>query len=118
MIIKKLMKLIEKIKNFFGFQMPLMEITPERANEIIEKIVDTVSKYDMNLPASIVSAALFPSSTIISQTMILPLAPFFELIGLNGYEYAAFLDNKENMGRVKKRLEQIKKEKDSKGWVW
>ena len=111
------MKLIEKIKDFFGFKLPSMEITSERRVEIIEKIVDTISKYDMLFPSSIVVAGLIPTSTIISQTAFLPFAPFLELLGINGYEYAAFLGNKENVERLHVRIEQIRQQKEHK-WVW
>jgi hypothetical protein len=105
---------LDKIKDFFGFKLPSMEISPEREDEIIEKVVESVSKYGFVLPSLIVSHMLYPVSTLLVHTAILPAVPIIEFLGLNAYEYAAFLNKKENVKRIMDRLEELKIETDAK----
>jgi hypothetical protein len=105
---------LDKIKDFFGFELPSLEISPEREDEIIEKIVASVTKHGFVLPSLIVSQMLYPVSRLLVQTTILPAAPLIEFLGLNAYEYAAFLNKKENVKRITDRLTELKIEQDAK----
>ena len=105
---------LDKIKDFFGFELPSLEISPEREDEIIEKIVESVSKHGFVLPSLIVSQMLYPVSTLLVHTAILPAAPLIEFLGLKGYEYAAFLNKKGNIKRITDKLEALKMEQDTK----
>jgi hypothetical protein len=105
---------IDKIKDFFGFQLPSMEISPEREDAIIDKIVESVSNYGFVFPSLIVSHMLYPVSTLLVHTTILPILPIIEFLGINAREYAAFLNKKENVKRIMDRLEELKDEQDEK----
>ena len=105
---------LAKIKDFFGFELPSLEISPERENEIIEKIIRAVKKHGFVLPSLIVSQMLYPVSSILVHTTLLPAAPIIEFLGLNVSEYAAFLNKRENVKRITDRLEQLKIEQDEK----
>ena len=109
------MPLLKKIKDFFGFQMPSMEISSERENEMIEKIAQFVSKIGMEWPVLLVGWGYVPVATIVTQTTLLPMAPLLEAIGVRGFEYTAFFEKKENVKRLLERIEQLRQEKESRG---
>ncbi len=103
-----------KIKDFFGFQLPSLEIAPEREDEIIEKIVAAVADYGFVFPSLLVSHMLYPVSPILVHTTILPMLPILEFFGVKAGEYAAFLNKRANVKRVMDRLEDLKKVTDAK----
>jgi hypothetical protein len=107
------MPFLKKVKDFFGFQMPSLEISPERENEIIEKIAQFVSKIGMEWPVLLIGWGYVPVSTIMAQTTLLPLAPLLEAVGIRGFEYTAFFEKKENVKRLLERIEQLRKERES-----
>ena len=110
------MAIIKKIKEFFGFQLPSTEISPNREDEIINNVVALVSRSDMELPALLMLSSLIPLGTILSQLALYPIAPIFELVGIKGYQYAAFVEKKDNLRRLVKKIEQKYQEKDKKGF--
>ena len=102
--------LLSRIKDIFTFSDdPVIKISPERVEEIIETIVVVVSNYGLELPALLLTKPFVPTSTIIGQTIVAPFAPFLETFGVKGYELAAFLDDKENLKRLISRIEEINK---------
>ena len=104
---------LERIKKFLGFELPTFELTPEREEEIINKIIGAVQKSGMALPVSFFLAGLEPVSTILGH-MAIPAAPFMEMIGIQGYEYTAFLLNKNNINRINERLARLREEREKK----
>jgi hypothetical protein len=108
------MSFLKKVKDFFGFQIPRMEISPERESEIIEKIAGLVSRLGMELPALLIGYAYVPVATIVTQTTLLPLAPFLEAVGIKGFEYTAFFEKKENVKRLLERIDQLRREREAK----
>jgi len=111
--VKNRMSTLKKIKDFFGFQMPSMEISPERENEIIEKTARFVSRLGMEWPAILIGSGYVPVSTILAQTTLLPLAPLLELVGIRGFEYTAFFEKKDNVKRLLERIDELRKERES-----
>jgi len=102
----------EKIKGFLRIELPPMELPPERENELIEKIARIISRYGMEGPAILMTSGFVPVSTIMSLTTLLPLAPLLELMGIHGYEYTAFLNNKNNLKRLLERLDELRRERE------
>jgi len=90
-----------------------IKISDDRVEEIIDKIVEIVSKYGLELPAFLIARPFVPTSTLISQTIIVPFSPFIEMLGINGFEIAAFLDNKENLKKLTSKLEESKINKEN-----
>jgi hypothetical protein len=103
----------EKIKDFFGFELPSLEISSEREDEIIEKIVKAVSNYGFVFPSLLVSHMLYPVSPILVHTTILPMLPILEFFGVKASEYAAFLNKRANVKRVMDKLEELKRDTDA-----
>ena len=101
------MKLIEILKH-----VPPLDLDPEKEDELVEKLVQAISKSNLELPAILWGTGYVPMSTILSQTALLPLAPFLEMLGIRGYEYTAFFSKKRNVQRLLERLEELKKEKE------
>ena len=110
----KTKEIFSRIKDFFGdlFELPSTEISPEREEEIIDKVARAVSRFDMELPAMFMGNLFVPISTIVSQTVLTPSALFFELIGIDGYEVAAFFRKKDNLKRLISRLEELQLAKE------
>lgn len=109
------MPFLKKVKDFFGFQLPSMEISPEREKEIIEKIAGFVSKMGMEWPVLLIGWGYVPVSTIVAQTTLLPMAPILEAIGIRGFEYTAFFEKKDNVKRLLERIEELREKRESKG---
>jgi len=103
---------LKKIKDFFGFQMPSMDITPERENEIIEKIARFVSRMGMELPVELIGWGYLPAATVVALTTLLPMATLLEAIGVRGFEYTAFFEKKENVKRLLERIEQLRQQRE------
>ncbi len=103
-----------KIKDFIGFEFPSLEISPEREDEILEKIVAAVSDYGFIFPSLLVSYMVYPVSSILVHTTILPMLPILEFFGVKASEYAAFLNKRSNVKRIMDRLEEMKVETDAK----
>lgn len=103
------MTLLDKIKHFF--ELPKIEITPEREDELIEKIAKIVRQFGLELPAQLVTSLLYPVSSIVADTTFLPIVPFLEGMGIKGWEWAAFLEKKDNILRLQDRLEEMEQEK-------
>jgi hypothetical protein len=108
---------LKKIKDWIGFEVPSFEITKEREEEIIDKTISVLNKWGMVLPASLMLYGFEPMSSIVSQTMLLPWAPFLEFLGVKGYEYTAFLMKKENVRAINKRLSELRAQRE-KGGFW
>lgn len=101
-----------------GFQIPTLEITPEREKEIIDKVTEKILQYRLEAPALLFLIPFQPISLIASQLTVLPFAPLLEAFEIPGYDYVAFLKKSENLKRIIKNIEEAtsKKEK-SKGWL-
>ena len=90
---------------------PSLTIDPEKEEELINKLTDTISKYDMELPAMLLLAPFAPLSTVLTQIYLITFVPFLEVLGIKGYEYAALFNKKENVKRLLNKLEDKKRAK-------
>jgi hypothetical protein len=100
------------------FQIPTLEITEEREEEIIKNFTDTIIEHGFESPALLFLIPLKPVSPIASQLTLLPFAPLMESFNIPAYDYVAFLRKMENMDRILEVIEEHmdKKEKDG-GWL-
>ena len=87
---------------------PTLEITPEQEDEMIERIVEKITKYDMELPAIFLGSGFRSTSTVLSQMVLLPITPYLDAFGINGEDYVALFSNKENVRRLMERLDEEK----------
>ena len=86
----------------------ILEISEERAIELIDKISNFIAKKRMAAPAIMTIESLRPLARIGSQLMYF-LAPFAEII-FNAKEYqefAALLENEEYVRLLIKRIDEI-----------
>jgi hypothetical protein len=93
-------RFIDWLKDFFC-NIPDFEITPERETELIEDLVEKITKYDLE-----------STSTVLSHMVLVPLTPYLEAFGINGDDYVALFSNKENVKRLMKRLDEVKLSKE------
>jgi len=105
------MSWLRKVKDFIGFDFPSLDdgISPERENEIIEKVAKAVSRFGLGYPAYFFVSSLYPASSYVAQLFVYPSAPLLELLGIKAYEYAAFLNNRENIKRLMERIDELSK---------
>jgi hypothetical protein len=105
---------LSRIKDFFSdfIDIPSSNLSPKREEEIINKIASVISRWDMEIPASLLGKLLVPTSSVISQIHVMPSVLYLDLIGLDGFEVAAFLDNKENVKRLLAKIQELKDAKE------
>ena len=103
-----------RVKSFFkklgdavGFKLPAITITPEREQELIDKITENIKSGDM-VNWWILGLAYFqPVSAIFSYTVLLPWSPVLQFMGVsNAWEYVAFLSNNKNIKIIMDRLDK------------
>ena len=102
------------MKDFFSdfIDIPSSNLSQKREEEIINKIASVISRWDMEIPASLLGKLLVPTSSVISQIHVMPSVLYLDLIGLDGFEVAAFLDNKENVKRLLAKIQELKDAKE------
>ena len=61
---------------------------------------------NMNIIAITMLQTYKPVSTIFSKTFGFLYAPFFELFGLSGYDYAIILGKKKNLEKIINKLKE------------
>jgi hypothetical protein len=103
----RMSKVISWLKDIFC-NIPTFEITPEKEDEMIERIVEKVTKYDMEIPAIFLGSGFRSTSTVLSQMVLLPMTPYLEAFGIHGEDYVALFSNKDNVRRLMERLDEEK----------
>jgi len=99
------------LKKFFDL-FPSYDLPKEKEDELIEKIAQNVSKLDMDLPAILIGHVLIPTGSILAQTVLVPVAPMLELIGIRGYDYLAIINNRRAVKRLMDRIEELRTAKE------
>ena len=92
-------RFIDWLKDFFC-NIPDFEITPERETELIENLVEKITKYDMELPAIFLGSGFQSTSTVLSHMVLVPLTPYLEAFGINGDDYVVVVHD----GKLERRL--------------
>ena len=108
---------MSRVKSFFknltdkiGWNVPEIDITPQRSEEIIEKIVDYAKEWGMEDMLILGTSWFQPMSAVVGYTVLLPWTPLLDLIGVkNPYEYVAFLSDHKNMQALMERLSEKKR---------
>ena len=105
------MSKLSKIKDFF--ELPEMELSPEKRDEIIEKIARLVVDYGLGTPAIMALAGIKPVSYYGSQIGTILGFAFFPLIpGDWGSNLVALFREEENVEKLVQRIEALMKEED------
>ncbi len=108
---------MSRVKSFFknladkvGWNVPEIEITPEKSEEIIERIVDYAKQWDMEDMLILGTSWFQPMSAVVGYTVVLPWAPLLDMVGVdNPYQYVAFLSDHRNIQALMKRLSEKKR---------
>lgn len=61
------------------------------------------------MPATLLLYGLEPGSTMLSQMVILPLTPYLDMIGVQGFELVTLFENKNNIRRIRNRIKELEK---------
>jgi hypothetical protein len=103
-------KYFKKLVDVIGFELPKIEITPEKEEETINLIVDAIERWGMEDFAILFGSGFAPMSAIFGYTVLLPWAPVAGWIGVdNPWQYIAFFDNHENVKKILNRLHEDSK---------
>jgi len=107
-------KKLSRIREFFSdiIDIPSSNLSPEKEEEIINKLARLVSRWDMEIPALTMGRMFVPTSSVISQTVMIPSALYLDLMGIDGFEVAAFFNKKENVKRLLAKIQELKDAKE------
>jgi len=98
-----------------GFQIPDLEISEDRTEEIVEILADRIVDNRLEAAAMLFLIPLRPISPIVSQLTLLPFAPLLEAFDIPGFDYISFLNESDNVQELVKRIEEkaeIREEKN------
>lgn len=99
----------KNLSNKIGWNVPEIDITPQRSEEIIDKIVNYAKQWDMEDMFILGTTWFRPMSAVVGYTVILPWAPLLDMVGVrNPYEYVAFLSDHRNMQALMEKLSEKK----------
>ena len=89
----------------------IVEVSEERARELIEKVADFIAVRRMGAPALLFLESVRPLSFIGSQVVYF-LSPFANVLfaGSEFDEFAALMTERENVGRLIKRIDELDEE--------
>jgi hypothetical protein len=97
-----------------GFQIPTLDISEERGEEIVELIANRIVDNRLEAAAMLFLIPLRPISPIVSQLTLLPFAPLLEAFDIPGFDYVSFLNESDNVQELVKRVEEKAKIRDEK----
>lgn len=83
------------------------KITPEKEEEISDKLASLISKYKLESPFGAFFEVLKPFSIIFSNVVVLPASPFLYLFGLDGFRYVDFFEKSSNIERLQEKLKKL-----------
>ena len=91
-----------------------VDLPPEKEERMIEGLARQISKRNMELPAILFLSPYEAVSAIVGETLLVWISPFLDFAGVNGYKYSLLLRKKENVRRLVDRIEELRKERESK----
>jgi len=91
------------------------EPTPEEKEDIIKRVADAIYKYDMDLVAILFLESIKPLASVGGQLARYMLAPFVPFVGERSMPYLATFQEKENLEKLIKVLEERGKKDEAEG---
>ena len=82
------------------------KITPEKEEEISDRLVNLISKYRLESPFGALFTVLKPFSLIFGNLVVLPVSPFLYIFGLDGFRYVDFFEKGSNFERLQDKLKK------------
>jgi hypothetical protein len=73
------------------------DLPPEKERELIDKIAARIKELKIEAPSIMILETFKPVNSSLSQLYGFYAAPFLEIFGIRGYEYANFLNKKKNV---------------------
>jgi hypothetical protein len=83
----------------------LSELTFEEEEKLLDGLAKKIHEYGLETIAIIFLESSKPISVVGSQLILTWAAPFLEIVGVKGYDYAALFSKKENVERLLKKIE-------------
>jgi hypothetical protein len=81
-------------------------ITPEKEEEISDRLASLISRYKLESPFGAAFEVLKPFSHIFSNIILLPASPFLYFFGLDGFRYVDFFEKSSNIERIQEKLKK------------
>ena len=108
----KLKSFLQSLKESEDSQVytPTMELSAEKEEEIIARIVDNVRKYGMKSAALLFFRTYKPMSVYGSQVAPALLGQYFfllDLFDIQGFNYNAFFMKRDNIDKLIERIERL-----------
>lgn len=103
----------ESLRKFFNL-FPSYDLPKEKQDKMIEEMAQRICKTQLDLPALLIGHVLIPLGPIFSQTILVPVVPWLELLGIRGYDYLAILNNRDAVRRLIDRVEELRTNKEKK----
>lgn len=85
------------------------ELNPEREQNMLDQIAARIKRMKIEAPAIMMLETFKPVNRVVSQLYGLYAAPFMEIFGIRGYDYAALFNKKRN---VKYLINKINEKED------
>ncbi len=93
-----------------------IEVTPEKQEEIINKIAKTINKYGLDMAAILLIESVGPMSFIGAQMGRLFFSPFLlaisEDVGISGEELFQIMEKRENVKKLIQAIEKLRQEEE------
>lgn len=99
-------ELLDKKDNEIGSRLIIPDITHNEEEKMIDQIAARIKKMNMETPAIMMLETFKPVNRLISQLYGFYAAPFFEIFGIRGYDYAAFFNKKKNLKILVNKLKE------------
>lgn len=71
---------------------------------MIDWLANSINKHELQGPAILFLESISPVSVIGSQLSKIFIAPFLEVFGVNGYDWASLFRKRENISRLLKKI--------------
>ena len=105
----RLSKIKKKLSSLLNSNSIPVSLTPEREEEITEKVARKITQYNLNDVAWIAFGLVEPFSPLVAQLGIIPISVFLETLGIDTYEWVAYLSKRDNVNRLIQRIEELRR---------
>ena len=89
-----------------------LELTTDQEAELIEKLAQFIIEHKIETPAILFLETIKPLSFVGSTQLMIFVAPFLQVYGLNINPYAMLFQKRENVERLLQRIEALIEESD------
>ena len=94
--------------------MSLKDLTTEEEEKLINKLANEIVKRELEFPASILFEIYQPVAPYVTTLGFYSLFPILMLLGDTGFDYSSLFMKRENIEKLRNKIEEKKVERDKK----